>query len=109
MLIPTSENIIMALVARGVSRQDAHEEIRVLSHEAARNVKVEGGNNDLIERIRTTKFFEPIVPDLEKLLDAKTFIGRCPEQVTRFVKEEVEVAIEKYRGSMGGSGGEVNV
>lgn len=104
-----TENIIMALVAKGVSRQDAHEEIRVLSHEAARNVKVEGGVNDLIERIKRTKFFEPIVADLDKLLDAKTFIGRCPEQVDRFVREEVEPSLKPYASSMSGVGGEVNV
>jgi len=99
----------MALVARSVSRQEAHEQIRVLSHEAARNVKVEGGNNDLIERIRRTPFFEPIVPELEKLLDAKTFIGRYPEQVDRFVREEVDVALKRYEGALAGKGGEVNV
>jgi len=99
----------MALVARSVSRQEAHEQIRVLSHEAARNVKVDGGNNDLIERIRRTPFFAPIVPELDKLLDATTFIGRCPEQVDRFVKEEVDVALKPYAGSLGGKSGEVNV
>jgi len=99
----------MALVARSVSRQEAHEQIRVLSHEAARNVKVDGGNNDLIERIRRTPFFAPIVPELDKLLDATTFIGRCPEQVDRFVKEEVDIALKPYAGSLEGKSGEVNV
>ena len=38
-----TENIIMKLVALGKSRQDAHEEIRVLSHQASDVVKKEGG------------------------------------------------------------------
>ena len=46
-----TENIIMALVARGVSRQEAHEQIRVLSHEAGAEVKQHGRDNDLLERI----------------------------------------------------------
>lgn len=54
-----TENIIMKLVALGVSRQEAHEEIRVLSHQAADVVKKEGGKNDLIERIMRTEFFAP--------------------------------------------------
>jgi adenylosuccinate lyase len=52
-----TENIIMKLVSYGVSRQEAHEHIRVLSREAAYVVKMEGGKNDLIERIKKTEFF----------------------------------------------------
>ena len=52
-----TENIIMKLVSLGISRQDAHEEIRVLSHQASDVVKKHGGTNDLIERIKKTEFF----------------------------------------------------
>lgn len=41
-------------------RQEAHEHIRVLSHQAAKVVKEEGKPNDLIERIKQDKYFEPI-------------------------------------------------
>jgi adenylosuccinate lyase len=61
----------MACVHGGLSRQDAHEEIRVLSHQASAVVKQEGKQNDLIERIRRTKFFEPILPQLNTLLDSR--------------------------------------
>jgi adenylosuccinate lyase len=91
-----TENIIMALVKKGVSRQDAHEEIRVLSHQAGAEVKQHGRENDLIERIRKNKFFEPVIPELEELLKPETFIGRSPEQVEAFYAREVSVALEKY-------------
>ena len=93
-----TENIIMALVTKSSSgansnstgdRQEAHERIRVLSHQAARVVKEEGGQNDLIEWIKNDAFFEPIWGILDDLLDSKTFIGRAPEQVQEFVKEWV--------------------
>ena len=89
----------MALVKKGVSRQDAHEEIRVLSHQASASVKLEGKHNDLIERIRETKFFEPIIPELDTLLDPSTFIGRAPQQVEKFCGPEgdVEKALAKFR------------
>jgi adenylosuccinate lyase len=51
-----TETIIMKLSSHGVSRQESHEQIRVLSHEAAAVVKQEGGKNDLIERIKRTEF-----------------------------------------------------
>ncbi|OMP83758.1 Adenylosuccinate lyase [Diplodia seriata] len=79
-----TENLIMAMVAKGYSRQDAHEEIRVLSHQASQVVKGEGGQNDLIERVKRTQFFEPIFNEIDSLLDPKTFIGRAPEQVKKF-------------------------
>ena len=52
-----TENIIMKLVSHGVSRQEAHEQIRVLSGEARYAVRVEGKPNDLIERIEQNEFF----------------------------------------------------
>jgi len=55
-----TENIIMKLVSEGKSRQDAHEETRVLSRQASNVVKKEGGKNDLIERIKKTEFFRPV-------------------------------------------------
>ena len=45
------ENIMMESVKRGGDRQELHEIFRVYSHEAARRVKLEGGENDLIDRI----------------------------------------------------------
>jgi len=47
----------MKLVAHGVSRQEAHEQIRVLSREAVDTVKTKGSKNDLIERIKKSDFF----------------------------------------------------
>jgi len=54
-----TENVIMKLVSLGVSRADAHEKIRVLSHQASDIVK-RGGKSDLIERIKKTEFFKPV-------------------------------------------------
>lgn len=107
-----TENIIMALVTKTSSsasagigsnnssatgdRQEAHERIRVLSHQAAKVVKEEGGQNDLIERVKKDAYFEPIWGILDDLLDPKTFIGRAPEQVHEFVKEWVAPALKPY-------------
>ncbi|KJX95453.1 adenylosuccinate lyase like protein [Zymoseptoria brevis] len=95
-----TENVIMAMVERGASRQEVHEEIRVLSHQAGAVVKQEGKPNDLIERIRNNKYFDSIIPELDALLDPATFIGRSPEIVTKLVETKVKPAMEKYADAL---------
>ncbi|KAI1821867.1 L-Aspartase-like protein [Xylaria intraflava] len=79
-----TESIIMKLVAKGASRQEAHEEIRVLSHQAGSVVKNEGKPNDLILRIKETKFFQPIWNELDSMLDPRLYTGRSVEIVERY-------------------------
>lgn len=50
--------------------------------EAGAQVKQHGLDNDLVDRIRSSDYFMPIWGKLSDLLDAKTFIGRAPEQVS---------------------------
>ncbi|KAF9040109.1 adenylosuccinate lyase [Panaeolus papilionaceus] len=88
-----TENVIMAIVKKGGDRQEAHEKIRVLSHEAGYQVKQLGLENDLIERIRADPYFDPIKADLDNLLEPSSFIGRAPEQVDSFLKNWVEPAL----------------
>lgn len=92
-----TENVIMAMVEKGGSRQDCHEEIRVLSHQASAVVKQEGGDNDLIERIKKTEYFKPIWDQLDELLDPKTFVGRAPQQTEKFVKNDVAEALKPFQ------------
>lgn len=93
-----SETIIMRLVAQGVSRQEAHEQIRVLSHEAGAVVKNEGKSNDLVDRIRGNDFFKPIWGELDGMLDAKLYTGRSAEIVERYCGPggAVEKALKPY-------------
>jgi adenylosuccinate lyase len=95
-----TENIIMAIVKAGGDRQECHEKIRVLSHQAGAVVKEQGGENDLIERVRGDDYFKPIWGQLEELLDPSTFVGRAPEQVDGFVKEWVGPALKPYEEAL---------
>ena len=79
-----TEHIIMRLVAAGGSRQEAHEQIRVLSHRASDVVKKRGGKNDLMDRIKAAEYFRPIWGELDALLDPKLFVGRSGEMVERY-------------------------
>uniref|UniRef100_H9KVW0 Adenylosuccinate lyase n=1 Tax=Callithrix jacchus TaxID=9483 RepID=H9KVW0_CALJA len=95
-----TENIIMAMVKAGGSRQDCHEKIRVLSQQAAAVVKQEGGDNDLIERIQADAYFSPIHSQLDRLLDPSSFTGRASQQVQRFLEEEVYPLLKPYESVM---------
>lgn len=92
-----TENIIMAMVKAGASRQECHEQIRVLSQQAAAVVKEQGGDNDLIDRVRANPYFAPVHDQLDALLDPATFVGRAPEQTQKFVEKDVAEALEPYK------------
>lgn len=53
-----------------------------------------GEENDLIERVRKDAYFDTIKDELDALLDPRSFIGRAPEQVDKFLKEWVTPALE---------------
>ncbi|KAK4298510.1 hypothetical protein Pmani_029152 [Petrolisthes manimaculis] len=98
-----SENIIMAMVKAGGSRQVCHEQIRVLSQAAGNRVKQEGGENDLVEQIKASTYFAPIHSQIDDLLDPATFIGRAPQQVEEFLKSEVDPVLQEYEGELEGT------
>ena len=103
-----TENIIMECVKAGGDRQDLHERIRVLSMEAGKKVKVEGGENNLIELIRADDMFRAVWGRLEDILDAKKFIGRAPSQTVEFIKNEIDPILTAC-GSLLGEQGDVRI
>lgn len=95
-----TENILMNAVKNGGDRQELHEKIRKHSMEAAKIVKVEGGKNDLIERILNDNSFNIKLEDLNKILDPKNFIGRAPEQVLEYINEKVNPILEINKNNL---------
>lgn len=90
-----TENILMEAVKRGGNRQELHERIRIHSMEAGKKVKVEGKKNDLIERIASDPAFNLSLQEIESVLDANKYIGRCPEQVEEYINNHVKPIIDK--------------
>lgn len=91
-----TENILMESVKRGGDRQELHEALRVHSHAAAARVKLEGGQNDLLDRITADPLFPLSREELEEMLDPRAFIGCCPSQVTRFLKDTVQPVVDRW-------------
>lgn len=91
-----TENIMMESVKRGGNRQELHEIIRVYSHEAARKVKLEGGQNDLIDRIAADENIPLTKEEITAELEPSKYIGRSASQVDEFINNIIDPIIEKY-------------
>ncbi|MCL2047690.1 MAG: adenylosuccinate lyase [Defluviitaleaceae bacterium] len=86
-----TENILMFCVKRGKDRQLLHERIRVHSVKAAEKIKLDGEENDLLERIASDPDFGLTQGELERLLAAENFTGRAKEQTEEFLAVVGEV------------------
>jgi adenylosuccinate lyase len=95
-----TEEILMECVKAGGDRQELHEKIRVLSMESAKKVKVEGGENDLVSRIKADGAFSKIHGKLDEILDAKRFTGRAERQVEEFIADEVEPLLDAHKDEL---------
>ena len=96
-----TEAILMAAVQAGGDRQELHDRIRTHSQEAARRVKEEGQANDLLDRLMADPAFAGIRDRIPDLADPQRFIGLAPQQVQRFIAEQVEPIRKRYAESLG--------
>lgn len=91
-----TENIMMESVKRGGDRQELHEIIRVHSHAAAAKVKLEGGQNDLIDRIAADEKIPLTKEEIVAQLDPAKYVGRSVSQVEEFLADVVNPILAKY-------------
>ena len=94
-----TENIMMDAVKAGGDRQELHERIRVLSMEAGRHVKEEGGENNLLDLIAADGAFSLTREELEKSMDPARYVGRAPYQTETYLREVVRPLLEKNGGA----------
>lgn len=99
----STENLIMACVARGGDRQEAHEGIRKHSHAVTAGIKAgTTTSRELIARLQADPMFAGI--DVARELDPMRYVGRAPEQVDEFVAQEVKPIRERYAAQLGQKG-----
>lgn len=84
-----TENIMMSAVKKGGDRQELHEKLRLHSIAAAKVVKEEGLENDLIKRIAADPSFGLSLDELSQILNPSHFVGRAPEQTEEFIKDVI--------------------
>ena len=81
-----TENLMMEGVKRGGNRQELHEIIRACSMDATAKMK-NGESWDLLADLAKYPEFGMSHQEMEAVLDPMRYIGRCPEQVDRFLAE----------------------
>ena len=96
-----TENIMMDAVKAGGDRQEIHEKIRRLSMEAGKNVKMEGGENNLLDLIAADGTFGLTKEELEACMEPSKYIGRAPEQVDAFLSKVVLPIMDENRELLG--------
>ena len=96
-----TENVIMECVKAGGNRQELHERIRVLSMKAGENVKIFGGENNLLELIKSDEVFACVKDRLDEMVEPKTFIGRAPSQVKEYIQNEIEPILTERKTMLG--------
>ncbi len=96
-----TENILMYCVThKGGDRQVLHEAIRRHSVDAAKAVKLDGADNDLLQRIQNDPIFKLSKEEIDEILDVKSFTGRAEKQVEEYVSEVVDPLLEKNADSV---------
>ncbi|WP_462133425.1 adenylosuccinate lyase [Peptostreptococcus stomatis] len=89
-----TENIMMDAVKKGGNRQELHEKIRLHSLAAARIVKEEGGENDLVDRIAGDPSFGISKEEILEILRPDLYIGCAPMQVKEFLENIVKPILD---------------
>ena len=81
-----TENLMMEGVKRGGNRQELHEIIRTCSMDATAKMK-NGESWDLLADLAKHPAFGMTHGEMQRVLDPARYIGRCPEQVERFLAQ----------------------
>ncbi len=96
-----TENIMMDAVKAGGDRQELHERIRELSMEAAKNVKMNGQENNLLELIAADPAFNMSLDELKETMDPKRYVGRAPRQVEVYLRDVIKPMLEENKELLG--------
>ena len=91
----------MDAVKKGGDRQKLHERIRVHSMAAAEVVKMQGGKNDLIDRIAADPEFKMSKEEILATMKPENFVGRAPQQTADFLSEVIKPILDTNKDLLG--------
>ena len=96
-----TENIMMSAVKKGGDRQQLHEKLRVHALAAAKRVKEEGLENDMIDRICADPAFHITKEEIAGVLKPIHYVGRSVEQTEEFSRDVIGPILEKNKEVLG--------
>lgn len=96
-----TENILMYCTSRGGDRQELHEAIREHSVECAKQIKLNGAENDLLDRILADPRFGLTEEELAQLTRPETFIGAANIQTEEYLENVVKPLLNGYKEDLG--------
>ena len=92
-----TENIMMYCVKKGGDRQALHEAIREHSVDTAKQIKLHGGDNDLLDRIAADARFGLTRDEVDTILEEGGFTGMAEAQTEAFLQNYVRPLLDKYQ------------
>ena len=99
-----TEKILMEAVARGKSRQEMHELVKIHAVAAGSAVKEDGRDNDLLQRLAADSEIPFSLEELTEMVgNSEQFAGRAKEQTEEFLEEVVLPLLAENRHRMGKS------
>ena len=96
-----TENIMMRAAEKGGNRQELHEALRNHSLAAAKVVKEDGGENDLVDRIAADPIFMITKEEIESVLLPENYTGRSAQQVESFINECIKPVLDANKDVLG--------
>lgn len=92
---------MMRAVERGGNRQELHERLREHSHDASYEIRVNGKENDLADRLANDPMFNVTREEIEEFLVPELYVGRAPEQTEEFLNEFIKPILEANKELLG--------
>ncbi len=85
------EDVIMRCVEKGGDRQEVHERVRRHAMEAAKQVKLMGEDNHLVESLMLDVNINTLVSEdeIRAMMDPERLIGCCVQQVQWYLMDQV--------------------
>ena len=71
-------------------------------------IKVEGKDNDLLERIAADPAFNLTIDELRKSMEPSRYVGRAKEQTVTFIEKTVQPVLDAHKDMLGMTA-EINV
>ena len=93
-----TENIMMYCVKeKGKSRQVLHEAIRRHSIKVTEQIKISGGENDLLQRILSDEKFGLSEEEMKEILNPEKFTGMAQHQCEKYIREIVMPLLDENK------------